>query len=474
VRAVAVSEDGSTVVVGSYDQMIYVFGRQSNATLWKYETTSNVLTVAVSADGSTIVTGVAAPDNTIRVFGRESNTTVWTYKTGSTVDSVAVSADGNTIVAGGSDNKVRVFGRTNNATIWTYTGVDDVRKVAVSADGNTIVTQQYSGTICVFGKASNATIWKYNFPIWTYDAAVSDDGNTIAAVCGYFVAVFGRQSNTTVWTYSPSGVSPQYGVSVSRDGTTIATGGSDHIFKVFGRSSNTTLVARDIGGSTYRGIAMSSDGSVIACGSIGSNPRAFLFSRSLGLLAAYDTGGAVGYSSYGPGVAVSGDGSLIAYGCDDDKLYVFQYDTVAPILGIPSVAPSSPVGGQNLNISISVADNIGVSAVTLYYRNTSAGSWSSVVMSLTGAAYKATIGPFSSGDVVSYYTTAGDTSGNTAGSPADAPLSYYTITVGTPAPKGATTPEGIQWTSVLIGAGLGAIIAIVVSFVLLRGKKSGK
>jgi hypothetical protein len=90
-------------------------------------------------------------------------------------------------------------------------------------------------------------------------------------------------------------------------------------------------------------------------------------------------------------------------------------------------------------------------------------------MTLAGAVYKATVGPFSSGDNVGYYISATDTSGNTASLPADAPLSYYTFTAGASS-EGALVSQNM--ISVLIGVALGAVIVLVASFVMMRGKKS--
>jgi hypothetical protein len=461
VPAVAVSEDGNTIVAASDDNKIYTFGRGSNTTLWRCNEPSTC-SVAVSANGSTIV----AVGSGVHVFGRQSNTTIWDYfHSGGAPLSVAVSADGNTIVSGGFDNNVTVFSRQSNATIWRYNTVAPIYSVAVSANGSTIVAGGSDGYVRVFGRQSNTIVWQYGASNNIYSVAVSADGNTIAAggADGY-IRVFGRQSNATIWDYFSTNKTRC--VAVSRDGTTIAAGGDDGYLRVFGRTSNATLIQHNTGGTIARAVATSSDGSMIACGGHGANnPRVFMYSKSLGLLASYDVGGTIGGSITfgGPVVGISGDGSLMAIGCNDNKLYVFQYDTTPPVLGTPSVVPSSPVGGQTVNISVSVTDNLGVSTVTLHYRDEGASSWSSVAMSLVGSVYTARIGPFTAGATIYYYVTATDSSGNTASSPADAPLSYRILTIG--------SAPGIEWTSVLVGAALGAVIAIVVSFVLLRGKR---
>jgi WD40 repeat protein len=298
--------------------------------------------------------------------------------------------------------------------------------------------------------------------------SVSADGNTIAEASndGY-VRVFGRNSNTTLWSYSTAYI--MYGVAVSRDGKTISAGGMDGYLKVFNRLGNTPLLNFDTGNGISNVVAISSDGSTIACGNAnGANSRVYLFSKFSGLQWDYAVPDDIS-TLFGPGVGISGDGTLVAYGCSDYKLYVFQYDYDAPVIGTPAVAPPSPVGGQSASISVSVTDNLEVFGVTLHYWNSVTSSWSSVPMSPAGAAYEATIGPFSSGDVVSYYVSATDTSGNTASSPASAPLSYYTFTVGVSS-EGALVSQNM--ISVLIGVALGAVIVIVASFAMMRGKKS--
>jgi WD40 repeat protein len=117
VRAVAVSEDGNTIVAGSWDKKLYVFDGKSSTPLWTFTSTSAIHDVAVSADGNTIVAGTTVPDGQIRVFSRGSSMPIWTYTTLIYINSVSVSADGNTIAACGDDYCIRVFGRQSGTPI---------------------------------------------------------------------------------------------------------------------------------------------------------------------------------------------------------------------------------------------------------------------------------------------------------------------------------------------------------------------
>ena len=476
VEAVAVSRDGATVVAGSSypDHKVYVFGRQTNTTLWTYNFNAGDITaVAASDNGSTIVAGGY---QYVRVFGRQSNATIWTYKTSSEINSVAISGDGNTTAAGGDDGNIYVFGGQSNTTIWTYNTNARIYSVAVSADGSTIVSGDGSsyGHVRAFGRQSNATLWTYKAGSYIQRVAVSANGSTVVAGSFDFrVYVFGRQSNTTIWTYRMA--NPADCVSVSADGNTIAAGCMTGNLTVFARAGNTTLINYNTNSEVFSAVAASSDGSTIACGGWGrpihgSYPRARLFSRNLGLLWSYNVGGNISTSIWGPAAGISGDGTLAAYGSDNDMISVFQYDYIPPVLGSPTVSPSTPLAGEPISISISVTDNHIVSFVALYYKVNGAGSWSEFATTHAGAIYTGTIGPFSYGDNVTYYFNATD-GYSSAVSPSNAPLSCYSFLVGQASSGGGG--EGTGPLSIIILASVVGVVVIVSIVILIqRGKTS--
>ena len=344
VRTVAVSADGKTIVAGCNDHSIYVFGSESNATIWKYRTGSIVRSVVVSDNGSTIVAGSA--DQFIYAFSRSDNTTLWKYKTGALVPCVSISADGNTIVAGSQDGFIYVFSRSSNSTLWRFNCISQVMSVAVSADGNTIVAGGSDQHIRVFSRSSNATLWQYqpkagSVGLDVLTVAISADGNTIAASAAsttrYGIYTFGRASNSTLWTYNAS--SWVWGVAVSRDGTTVATGGVDCYLRTFARTSNTTLISYNTTAWMYRSVAISSDASSIVCGNSAfpaNNSKVLFFSKTLGFVGnctiSQGIGGSTGDSGLSAGI--SGNGTISAYGGESGKIFVFNYN-------IPQAPPQS-------------------------------------------------------------------------------------------------------------------------------------
>jgi hypothetical protein len=89
-------------------------------------------------------------------------------------------------------------------------------------------------------------------------------------------------------------------------------------------------------------------------------------------------------------------------------------------------------------------------------------------MSLTGAAYLATIGPFASRTNITYYIAASDTLGNVLSSPANAPADYYTLTIG------QSSEGGIASSTVILVAFVGLVGIVSIVYLVKRGKKSTK
>jgi hypothetical protein len=105
---------------------------------------SSVLSLAISADGRTVVSG--SGDTTVRVWDVQSGACTRTLQGHSKeVMSVAISADGRTVVSGSLDKTVRVWDVQSDACTHTLQGHSkQVSSVAISADGRTVVSSSYS------------------------------------------------------------------------------------------------------------------------------------------------------------------------------------------------------------------------------------------------------------------------------------------------------------------------------------------
>ena len=105
-----ISADGSGIVTTNGNRVVLYHG--SGTLLWdRHVPGGNILALAYSRDGSTIVTG--RDDNSVTVLDRNGNS-LWSAKAGFWVTSVGVSDTGSVIVAGSMDKKLYVFDRNRN------------------------------------------------------------------------------------------------------------------------------------------------------------------------------------------------------------------------------------------------------------------------------------------------------------------------------------------------------------------------
>ena len=113
--------------------------------------TDEVWSVAISADGKTLVSG--SKDQTIKVWELSTGKEMWTLR-GHTdnAHSIAISADGQTLVSGSWDETIKVWELSTGKEMRTLRGhIHHVTSVAISADGQTLVSGSWDRTIKVWG-----------------------------------------------------------------------------------------------------------------------------------------------------------------------------------------------------------------------------------------------------------------------------------------------------------------------------------
>jgi WD40 repeat protein len=131
-----ISADGSGIVTTNGNRVVFYHG--SGTLLWdRHVPGGNILALAYSRDGSTIVTG--RDDNSVTVLDRNGYS-LWSAKAGFWVTSVGVSDTGSVIVAGSMDKKLYVFDRSGTLLgTFQAPGTIKYRAVGVSGDGSCIV-----------------------------------------------------------------------------------------------------------------------------------------------------------------------------------------------------------------------------------------------------------------------------------------------------------------------------------------------
>jgi len=379
-NAVAVSTDGSTIIVGGFfDNTLmgaaWVYTRVNGA--WTQQGSKLVgagatgtalqgCAVAISGDGNTAVIGGYTDNSgagaawiftrTSGIWSQQGNKLVGTGAVGSAGQGVAVaiSNDGNTVVIGGNSDSqgagaVWVFTRTGTA--WSQQGlklvgsgavgqlVEQGDAVAISGDGNTLIEggpgDSDTGAAWVFTRTAG---------VWTQQSKLTASGSTGLAGVGDAVAISG-------------------------DGNTAAMGGAFDSNGVGG----VWIFTRTSGAWTQQGnklvgvnavdpanqgnaVAMSADGNTVVVGGLNDNGEAgaaWAFVRASGMWlqegAKLIGTGAVGAAGQGRAVALSADGTTAVVGGNLDNAgagAIWTFTAPPLVTTIPSPVGVSPNFGS--------------------------------------------------------------------------------------------------------------------------------
>jgi WD40 repeat protein len=269
INSVAISQDGGTVVSGTFFFPYAAGAKHSPAdttqitvgtfawnakgkSLWqdKFPATEGVYWVALSRDGKWAAAGgrTAPAQGFVYIYDVASGTRVSTYNTKVRVNMVAFSSDGSYLVAGGDDTYLF----TRSGSTWSApqqlpsASGDSVIAVGISADGQWIVAGTFLGSVIL----------------------VKNNAGAFGAPVSWQLA-----KGTIHW------------IAMSADGSTFAAAGSDskvHCFKTssFGSTKQPSWTGALTGCHSCRAVAVSDDGSLVStAGNVGSKGKVFLFSN---------------------------------------------------------------------------------------------------------------------------------------------------------------------------------------------------
>lgn len=406
-RSVALSADGKTAVVSGESNNPSYTGNDVSAAFvftftndtWSLQTVlqgagelQNLYgsggSVAISADGNTVLLGVPFDQNTAAgdtyVFIRSGNT--WTQQGGALFGanavgaanegySVALSADGNTAVIGASNDNSYVGASwvfSRSAGVWTqqgdklvgtgYTGQSfQGSGVAISADGSTLITggrgdNNYVGAAWVFSRSGSSWV-QQGGKLTGSDAVVTgnflNQGSSIALSADGNTALVGgagdNNSKGAAWVYARSGGT------WSQQGSKL--------------TANTGTVYPTMGSS----VALSADGNLALIGANGDNNTVngatiigamFEFTRSGTTWTQFGskligTGGGNGRDQQGTSVALTPDGVTVMSGAPEylnnlGASYVFT--TTSPSAAtLPATAITTTTATLNGTVDENVA-----------------------------------------------------------------------------------------------------------------------
>ena len=281
---------------------------------------------------------------------------LWIYETRTRISSVSMSADGSYIAVksfiwdGSGGGIVYLFSKDENTPLWQH-DIGQGSDVSISSDGSYIAALGYyqpawSNMVYLYSKTSGVPLWSDKPPVANPrvdSLSISADGSYIVAIANAlwsegYIFLYSRESDTPIWTYGPAGYFRST-VSMSSDARFIVAGGRGkwplpysyglvYLFSHDLPSHRCELKWIYDVGDPIESVSVSSDGSRLAVGSV--NEKIYFFSTLENIpIWIYDTDGCV------HSVAVSSDGTYIAagsvHGASNGMVYLFSDESSNPL-----------------------------------------------------------------------------------------------------------------------------------------------
>lgn len=279
-----ISHDGKFAVYAGDGGTVKFYNTRAPPHLWSASAGADVLSIAVSGDGDSVVLGTEKSGSygNIRFYAgakaRTGTTTpTWSKQTGDDVIAISISKNGSRIVAGSEDDKVYFFDAAGNAIKPAYSMGNDVVDVAISQDGRYAIAASKSKA-SMFDLSNNVAT-----PIWTHQkvrgdrgdigepraVAIAYDGGYVAVAGGKPALVVLKGTTGEILMTSLAGVTPSGSrdVAMSWDGRYIVLTGSGGRVQFWDRTQSSPIWENQLIRGDARKVAMSYDGSIIVVGS---------------------------------------------------------------------------------------------------------------------------------------------------------------------------------------------------------------
>ncbi len=218
-----------------------------------------------------------SPDGKTMVSGGDFSLRLWDVATGKSVRldedtgvlSVALSADGKTLVSGSG-------GDEHNVKLWDMSArrrssiLDDeaLHCVALSADGRTVASGSELGNIKLWNAATGKNTATLAWEGWITAVAFSPDGKTLAAVgtCLGAVRLWDVPSGKATVTLKADSCPPDV-LAFSPDGKTLAVGYHDKAIRFWDVKTGSTTATFKAHAARITALAFGPDGKTLAAGS---------------------------------------------------------------------------------------------------------------------------------------------------------------------------------------------------------------
>jgi WD40 repeat protein len=202
--------------------------------------TQPVMSVAVSPDGATILSGGSAGE--LKLWDLVSGAEIQTFSGHEgVIKSVAFSADGELLLSGGADKTLILWRRATGEQIRVFRGhADKILGVALARDGRSVFSLSTDGTLKEWDAATGKEIRSIDTRADTMTAAAFSPDGKSALVAGF--SLFG---STTLWDVADSRAAGSplaqaaatWALAFAPDGRTAAAGDAAHLVRLWDVSS---------------------------------------------------------------------------------------------------------------------------------------------------------------------------------------------------------------------------------------------
>ena len=278
VEAIAISEDGGRVAVGSRDNSLRLFDTDGEL-LWQFEAENSILGVDIAPDGQWLA--VASEDRFVYLLDAAGNV-LWQFKAARPMNNAAVARDGSLVAATSDDLSVYALDAQGNLLWQEELGIG-VKAVDIygSADKARVVVGSDDGLITIYSRTGKALL-KTWLDYSVRSVSVSANGARILAGASDGSATLLNGSNgSELWRFEAEDAIT--GVSLAADGSSALVGSEDGSAYLLGGDG--ALTHRFKQEAEVLSVALAGDGSRMAVGDVSGAARN------------YDRGAALAYAA---------------------------------------------------------------------------------------------------------------------------------------------------------------------------------
>jgi hypothetical protein len=212
---------------------------QTFTPVWNTSTNGSA-TLAISSDGTYAVVGsggywnsttYASEGGTVSLYHYQNQTPMWTFEVGDQTTGVDISDSGEYIVAATHGGNLHVWNQSSNVPIWTYSNNGSrLSSTSISNDGGSIVVSDWiTEEIIFFENFSSTPKWRIptsDFGVSITRSLISPNGDYIVVYDEDFLELYSNTSTVPIWEfpYANSSGNQPFGVEISEDQSTMVIG----------------------------------------------------------------------------------------------------------------------------------------------------------------------------------------------------------------------------------------------------------